>query len=230
MNKKENNNKVKYTILLIIILGIIFFFRVRIVDFYASHNLKFSYFKNNNLSLSERDEYELLKSQNKILETENNKLKEQLTIQDSNTGQTPVELLLTSSNLYGDFYVSLPKNITTYIGMNIYSEGNVLVGTVEQIFPNSMRVTNLGQKKGVIASDLASEEFLELRSLSNGLYVGSVPGGSKIEVGSQIILKGYPTAIIGTVVEIQKSDNAQARVFVRTPYNVINKSFYYVLQ
>jgi sRNA-binding protein len=54
--------------------------------------------------------------------------------------------------------------------------------------------------------------------------------GSKISVGDQVVLKGYPKAVVGTVSEITKNEGTFSLVYVRAPYNVFEKEIFYVLQ
>jgi hypothetical protein len=119
---------------------------------------------------------------------------------------------------------------TPYVGMNIFAPDNVVVGQVDEILPNSMKIGKLGQDRTFIASSLENEESVELQSLGMGLYYGKVSGGSKISLGDTIVLKGYPKAIVGTVVEVQKGDTSLSNIFVRTPYNINNKEIFYVIQ
>jgi hypothetical protein len=114
--------------------------------------------------------------------------------------------------------------------MNIYSHGNVLVGAVEEVLKTSLFVTRLGQNKSFLAESNEVDEQLELLSLGNGLYAGSVAAGSKISVGDQIVLKGYPKAVVGMVNELVKNEGTLSTVFVRSPYNIYEKQIFYVLQ
>jgi hypothetical protein len=57
-----------------------------------------------------------------------------------------------------------------------------------------------------------------------------VAAGSKISVGDQIVLKGYPKAVVGMVNEVVKNEGTLSTVFVRAPYNIYSKEILYVLQ
>lgn len=179
---------------------------------------------------TEKEEYASLKVENALLKDENKKLKEEFDVMDVIENKSPVYMLLGESSIYGDFYVSLPKEKTPYVGMNIFSTGNLVVGQVEEVLPTSLKVGKLGQNKSFIANSLENEESLELQSLGVGLYYGKVSGGSKISLGDTVVLKGYPKAIVGNVVEIQKNDTPLSNIFVRTPYNINNKEIFYVVQ
>lgn len=228
--QRKFSKYVKYLILFtVIIFGIIF--RAKVVGFYFS--LKQRYFLGQvqtELLLTEREELNALRVENKVLRDENKKIQDEFSIAPIDEAQSPILMLMNGSRLYGAFYSSLPKNKTPYKGMNVFSEGNVLVGTVDEILPTSMRIEKLGQNKTFVANSLENDESLELSSLGSGLYIGNAPSGSKISLGDTMVQKGYPKAIIGTVVEVQKGDSSLSNVFVRTPYNIDDKEIFYVIQ
>lgn len=217
--------------LLIFLLVFIFYFKSSIINNILIISQKYFYKENLILIIpSEKEELESLRIESKLLKVENQKLREEYVVSDLEDKPAFVYLILGESTLYGDFYVSVPKGKTTYKGMNIFSTGNILVGKVSEISEYFMKVVRLGTDKSFIVSTLESEETFELHSLSSGLYVGSVSGGNKTSVGDVVVLKGYPKAVVGTVVEIVKGDSALSNVFVRTPYNINNKEFFYVTQ
>lgn len=230
--KKENKfKKIFPYIILAIVVAFIYIFRVKSVNFIL--NIKEMYFMDKEsqiLTLGEKEELNALRSENNVLRDENKKVREEFQVGEIDEVKSAVYLLLSQSSLYGDFYVTLPSNKTVYKGMNIFSTGNVVVGTVTEVLPNSLRVERLGQNKTFIASSLEEDESIEFKSLSAGLYAGNAAGGSKVSVGDTIVLKGFPKAIVGTVVEVSKSDTSLSVVFVRTPYNIQNKEMFYVLQ
>jgi len=232
MQKKDNNLflYVKY-ILFIVIIVLLFIFRNYFVTiFLGVKNKFFSSQVETSLTVSEREELNTLRVENKVLKDENTKVREEFSIGIIDESPSSIYLLLEQSSLYGDFYVTLPKNKTIYKGMNIFSSGNVVVGQVVEILPNALKIERLGQNKSFIATSMEGEEFIEFRSLSSGLYAGTVGGGSNVSLGDTIVLKGYPKAIVGTVVEIAKGDNSLSIVYVRTPYNIQKKQMFYVLQ
>jgi hypothetical protein len=172
----------------------------------------------------------VLRAENNVLRDENKKVREAFSVGDIEDTRALVYMLLGKSSIYGSFYTSLPMGKTPYVGMNIFAPDNVVVGQVDEILPNSMKIGKLGQDRTFIASSLENEESVELQSLGMGLYYGKVSGGSKISLGDTIVLKGYPKAIVGTVVEVQKGDTSLSNIFVRTPYNINNKEIFYVIQ
>jgi cell division protein FtsB len=182
------------------------------------------------LSTTERENYEILKIENQILEDENRKLRDEFSVGIIDEPKAPVFMLLGENLLYGDFFVSFPKNKSAYKGMNIFTTGNVVVGQVEEMYASSLKIGRLGQTKPFIGTDLQTEESVELRSLSNGLYFGNVSGGSKVEVGDLIVLKGYPKAVVGEVVEVNKTNTSLSNVLVRAPYNTFSKEIFYVVR
>lgn len=233
MITKKKNNTILYLkfFLFFVFIVLIYFFRTSVVNYFFFVEQKyFSTKQNQTLILSEREELQNLQTENIALKQQIKNLKEAFSDGDYEEKHFPVFMLTTGSDFYGDFYVSIPKENTPYLGMNILSTGNVLVGTVSEILPNSLKVNRLGQTKTFIATNSDGSETVELGSLSSGLYVGTVPGGSKLAVGDQIALKGYPKVIVGTVVEIQKNDTSLANIFVRAPYNINDKEIFYVLK
>ena len=212
----------------IILIILLIVFRVRVTD---------TIFPNQNenlvLSINEREELENLRVENETLKNNLKDLKEEINLIEDGLEPTYVKMLGVSAgagDFYGSFYVTYPKDKTVYKGMNIYTSSNVLVGTVEEVLKNSLFITRLGQNKSFLAESDEVKERLELSSLSNGLYVGSVAGGTKISVGDQVVLKGYPKAVVGSVSEIQKNEGTLSTVFVRAPYNIYQKQIFYVLQ
>jgi hypothetical protein len=232
LSKKENKN-LKYLkiFLMLLLLVIAYIFRTKISDFFfLSYQNYFLNTEGKVLTPSEYEELGQLRIENKILADENKKIREEFSVGIIDEVKAPVYLLLSESYIYGDFFVSIPKDKTPYIGMNIFSSGNIVVGQVSEILTNSLKVKKLGDGKTFIAESLENEEPLELQSLGTGLYFGKASGGSKISLGDTIVLKGYPKAIVGTVVEIEKGDTALSNIFVRTPYNIDNKEIFYVIQ
>lgn len=183
-----------------------------------------------NLSLSEKEELESLRVENKILKDENKKLNDEFLVSDVDEQKSVVQMLLSESQLYGDFFVNIPQKKTPYVGMSILSSGNIVVGQVEEILSNSLKIRRMGTGKTFIGNSLESEESIELSSLGVGFYIGKVSGGSKMAVGDTIVLKGYPKVIVGTVVDIEENDTPLNNIFVRTPYNLNNKEVFYVIQ
>jgi len=230
--KKESKN-LKYLkiFLLLLFLVIMYIFSSKITDFFfLSFQNFFPHDADVVLTSSEYEELGKLRVENKILADENKKIRDEFSVGLIDEVKSPVFLLLSESFVYGDFFVSVPKDKTTYIGMNIFSTGNVVVGQVTEILENTLRVKKLGDGKSFIAESMENEESLELQSLGTGLYFGKVSGGSKISLGDTIVLKGYPKAVVGAVVEIEKGDTALSNIFVRAPYNLDNKEIFYVIQ
>lgn len=188
------------------------------------------------LNKTEREELESLRVENETLKNNLSDLKEEINLMEDGLEPTYVKMLgrtvlgEMASNYYGSFYVTYPKDKTVYKGMNVYSHGNVLVGTVEEVLKTSLFVNRIGQNKTFFAESAEVDEELELGALGNGLYVGSVAAGSKISVGDQIVLKGYPKAVVGMVNEVVKNEGTLSTVFIRAPYNVYSKEIFYVLQ
>jgi len=220
---------------LMLILGVSIF-RVQIVSKFADIFSSDSRTETVLLSLTEKDELESLRVENEALKNNLSDLKEEINLMEDGLEPTYVKMLGRTvlgemvSNYYGSFYVTYPKDKTVYKGMNIYSHGNVLIGTVEEVLKTSLFVNRVGQNKTFFAESAEVDEELELGALGNGLYVGSVAAGSKISIGDQIVLKGYPKAVVGMVNEITKNDGTLSTVFVRAPYNIYNKEIFYVLQ
>lgn len=228
--EKKFTKYIKY-ILLFVFLVLAFLFRKHVVNYFLIISTKIHRQETETeLTLTEREELNQLRIENKILKDENEKVRSEFSVGLIDETKAPVYMLLGESTFYGDFYVSMPSNKTPYKGMNIFSEGNIVVGQVEEILKNSMKVSRLGQSRSFIAEVEESEESLELQSLGSGLYVGSVSGGSKISLGDTVVMKGYPKAIVGTVVEVAKGNTSLSNIFVRTPYNVNNREIFYVIQ
>ncbi len=232
-NKKENNKKTTLKIILsIFIFSIIFVFKNKFSE-------KFIYFKNEffsfyrtsqEISQTEKDELSSLRLKNNVLEIENRKLHETFLADNSVIKPSFVKFLLGPSTLYGDFYVSLPDSKTVYVGMNLYTSNNIVVAQVDNIFPNSLRATYLGQNKSFIATAQESGESLELRSLGSGLYFAKTPSTNSVNVGEPVVLKGFPKAIVGEVVEIKKGEDSISNVFVRSPQDLSKVEIFYVSQ
>lgn len=231
VKKEKKITKYFKYLLLVVFFGVAVFYRTFFINLFFK---SLSYLKvdsqNVELSSSEREEFESLKIENKILQDENSKILEEFSIVDTEDTKYPVFMLLGESSLYGTFYVTLPKDRTPYKGMNIFANGNIVVGQVEEILPSALKIAKLGQNSSFIANSLENEESIELQSLGSGLYFGTVSGGSNISLGDSIVMKGYPKAIVGTVVEIEKGDTSLSNIFVRTPYNTNNKEIFYVIQ
>jgi cell division protein FtsB len=217
-----------------VILGVIFVvilsvFRIQVLSGLLGNNEVL-------LSKTERDELESLRVENETLKNNLSDLKEEINLMEDGLEPTYVKMLgrtvlgEMASNYYGSFYVTYPKDKTVYKGMNVYSHGNVLVGTVEEVLKTSLFVNRIGQNKTFFAESSEVDEELELSALGNGLYVGSIAAGSKISVGDQVVLKGYPKAVVGMVNEVVKNEGTLSTVFVRAPYNIYNKEIFYVLQ
>ncbi len=222
--------KTKNIILIVLILIFFFssvFFRIKIINFVLN---RFTTNSNLELSLTEREELKLLKQKNKILEVDNKNLQNNLGILNDEPKPSFVKSLIFHSNFYGDFYTTLPKDKTPYKGMNVFANGDVVVGQIIEVLDNSLKVGNLAVGSGVIVEDLETNEFLEIHALGNGLYSASLSGGSKIAVGSQIVMKGFPRAIVGEVTEVNKTGSSLTNILIQAPYNILTKDIYYVIQ
>jgi cell shape-determining protein MreC len=211
----------------------IFFYKSFFINLFLNISSKFYLTLNKDikediLTLNEKEELNLLKIENKILKEEKKKMEDIANFKNIQEDFSPTYLLLGKSNFYGDFYISLPKNKTPYKSMYVFSGDNVVVGQVDEIYENSLRVNILGQNKSFIANVLESDESIELKSLSLGLYTGNTAGSSKISTGDSIVLKGYPKGLVGIVVEVRKNGNSLSDVYVRAPYNMSNKEIFYV--
>lgn len=220
----------KFLLFLVFVIAVFVYKTFFINLFITAKNVISSSKTSEVLTVDEREELEELRLENKILKDENFKVREEFSVGLIDEVKVPVYLLLGESTLYGDFYTSFPNGKTPYKGMNVFANGNIVVGQVEDILDTSLRVSRLGQTKTFIASSLENEETLELQSLGSGLYIGKVSGGSKILNGDTIVMKGYPKAIVGSVVEITKTNSSLSNVFVRTPYNINHKEMFYVVQ
>jgi hypothetical protein len=230
---KKENNFFKYFkfVLMFLVLVFIYFYSAFFTNFILYLPQKFFNLNNTeSLTQTEREELASLRIENKILQDEVDRVRNEFSVGIIDEKKSPVYMLLGESSLYGDFYISKPVDKTPYKGMNIFSNGNIVVGQVEEILNNSLKVSRLGQGKSFIASTLEDEESLELRSLGSGLYVGNVSGGSKIKVDDTVVLKGYPKAVVGKVVEVGKTNTSLSNIFVQTPYNISNKQIFYVIQ
>ncbi len=220
------NANIIYIILVLVFIFVSIFFRIKIINLILGSGAAGAAPE---LSIGERDELNLLRQKNKVLEKDNKNLQSNLGIVSQNQNMSVVKLLLMHSDFYGDFYTSLPKEKTPYKGMNIYANGNIVVGQVKEILDTSLKVGNLAVGIGVIAQDIETGEFMEIHALGNGLYNASIPSGSKIKIGSQIVMKGYPKAIVGEVTELNKSENSLSNVIIQAPYNILAKDIYYVI-
>ncbi len=230
--KKQNKN-IKYLkiFLLVLFFVVATIFHVQFINLFFSAYQKFYPIREDTkITETEKEELGRLRVENNLLKDENKKIREGFSVGGFDESKSLIYMLLGESSLYGDFYTSFPKNKTPYVGMNIFSEGNIAIAQVSEILPNSLKVKRLGQGKTFIATSLETEESLELKSFGIGLYSGTVAGGSKISLGDTVVLKGYPKAVVGTVVEIEKSSTSLSNVFVRTPYNIANKEIFYVIQ
>lgn len=239
MLQRRNNATSVWTkaLLIIVLIVVLSVFRVQLLGIYNDY-MGSALFGTEEIQLtkSERDELESLRVENGTLRDNLNDLREEINLMEDGLEPTYIKMLGRSvvgemaSDYYGSFYVTYPKDKTVYKGMNVYSHGNVLIGTVEEVLKTSLFVNRLGQNKTFFAESSEVDEELELGALGNGLYIGSVAAGSKISVGDQIVLKGYPKAVVGMVNEVVKNDGTLSTVYVRAPYNVYNKEIFYVLQ
>jgi len=230
--RQKNNYKFYFkTGLVIVFLILIFVFKSFFTNFFL--NLKERYFYIDRTlapTSAELEELSYLRVQNQLQREELQMVREEFSINYPEENVSPVYLLLARSTIYGDFYVTLPKDKTAYKDMNIFSTGNIVVGQVVEVLDNSLRIEPLGQDKSFIGTSLEGDESVELKSQSLGLYTGNISGGSKIALGDSIVLKGYPKAIVGVVVEITEDQSALSTIYVRTPYSLQTKEIFYVLQ
>jgi cell shape-determining protein MreC len=238
--RKQNNLFIRVLLVAagLVILIIIFWFRQSLVDsVWGAYIRYFNYSEKlaNGLGQSEKEELERLRVENETLKNNIADLKEEINLIEDGLEPTYIKMLggvvgESAADYYGSFYVTYPKDKTVYRGMNVYTSGNVLVGTVEEVLKTSLFVTRLGQNKTFLAESAEVDEQLELSSLGSGLYMGSIAAGSKISVGDQIYLKGYPRAVVGMVGEIVKNEGTLSTVYVRAPYDIYKKEIFYVLQ
>jgi cell division protein FtsB len=238
MKRQENlTKKIVFILLAVFLFALLLWYRVFLLDiFFGFYTRHFTSNISTELSLSERGELEKLRVENETLKNDLDDLKSEINLMEDGLEPTYIRMISggfgsgIASDFYGSFYVTYPKDKTVYKGMNIYSHGNVLVGNVEEVYKDSLFVTRLGQNKSFLAESSEVDEQLELSSLGSGLYVGNIAAGSKISVGDQVVLKGYPKAVVGTVSEITKNEGTFSLVYVRAPYNVFEKEIFYVLQ
>jgi cell shape-determining protein MreC len=229
-SQKNKSVYIKIVALFIFFVAAIIFRQKFISSLLSFYQIFFPVAEVEILTQTEKEELAALRVENKILKDENKKLNEEFLISDVDEQKSVVQMLLGESQLYGDFFVNIPQKKTPYVGMSILSSGNIVVGQVEEILPNALKVRRMGTGKTFIGNSLESEESIELSSLGVGFYVGKVSGGSKIVVGDTIVLKGYPKIIVGTVVDIEENGTPLNNIFVRTPYNLNNKEIFYVIQ
>ena len=235
MLKKERRVKFEWVVagVMIIIFILSFIFKNKLTEWVGGKYVDMMFTNSMTrvkLQESERVELERLRVENVTLKNQMNDIRKEINLMEDGLSPTYVEMLAKEMSFYGSFYVTYPKDKTVYKGMNIFSHGNVVVGQVEEVFPNSLFVSRLGQNKTFLAESADVKEQLELSSLGSGLYVGQMTGGSKISVGDSIVLKGSPKAVIGTVSEIAKGENTVSTIYVRAPYNIYEGEIFYVLQ
>lgn len=231
VKKEKNTTMYLKFFMLVIFFGLAIFYKQFLVNIYLQTA---QYFFGDeslvDLTLTEREELLILRTENVVLKDEISQIRQEFQITDFEEVKSPVYLLIGENTFYGNFFISIPKNKTPYKGMNIFSSGNIVIGQVEEIYPNTLKASKLGQNKAFIATSLENDESVEFRSLGSGLYIGTVSGGSKVSLGDTIVLKGFPKAIVGAVVEIEKKESSLMYIYVRTPYNISKKEIFYVLQ
>jgi hypothetical protein len=230
--KQKNNYKFYLKVgLVIALLVLVFVFKSFFTNFFINIKEKYFYIDRTVApTTAELEELSYLRVQNQLQREELQLVREEFSMNYPEENVSPVYLLLARSTIYGDFYVTLPKDKTAYKDMNIFSTGNIVVGQVAEVLSNSLRIEPLGQDKSFIGTSLEGDESVELKSQSLGLYTGNISGGSKIALGDSIVLKGYPKAIVGVVVEISEDQSALSTIYVRTPYSLQTKEIFYVLQ
>jgi cell shape-determining protein MreC len=226
MKFKKNKSIIFLFIFIIFIFLVFAFFRKSLIQKYTQIYSNLS--KNQEINLSLQESVNLLTVQINSLKEENKRLENELSLNNDDTSKIPLRSIAKNSSLYGNFYLEKPENINFYIGMYVYGRDNIIIGTIEEIFENSVRVSFLAQQQKLITEIIERNEILEIESSGVGMYKGLIPKSSEIQIGDTATLKSSMQSIIGNVVAIDEDNTSIKTIWIRAPYNISKNYIFYV--
>jgi cell shape-determining protein MreC len=184
--------------------------------------------KNSELEISiERLENELAK--------ESSQLREVSTLVGADVStSTPVVVMYPLIEDITSIYstVLLSKGFKDGVTVNsvIYIRGRQAVCFVKEVYTNSALCKFLSAY-GETIEGVSKDTTLYLKGNGGGTFISDIPRGSSIAVGDVVFLKKDQTMTLGSIVNIERDDQAAFwKVYVRGGYNPITSHIFYTNQ
>jgi len=254
LDKKLKKRKILYITISIVFLISLFYFRVglssrlsnlshyffrpllvfgnNISNGFSNAGSFFS-FKKNIISENESLKKELDQINARIINydsvlDENLKLKEILGRKREDR-KMAVATILTKPNRspYDTLIIDLGKNQEVQESQRVFALGNIPIGKISETYANSSKVilySNPEEKTEVIVS--GKDTFIEAIGRGGGNFEIILPKDFNLENGTDILLPGINSYILGTVVKtISDPRDAFGKVLIASPINIQNLKF-----
>jgi len=254
LDKKIKRKKILYIIISILLLFLLFYFRVSVSRglSYASHfafrpvlvlgnnighrflNIGIFFYskeallqENENLKLKINQNDARIANYNSILD-ENNKLKEAFNRKKENQKMI-VTAILSKPNRspYDILIVDAGINQGIEVNKKVFALGNIPIGKIAEVYANSSKITlysNPGEKTEVMIS--GSDTFMQVTGRGAGNFEILLPKDFNLSVGTEILLPGISSYLLGTVVKtISDPRDSFGKVLIISPVNIQSLKF-----
>jgi cell shape-determining protein MreC len=157
-----------------------------------------------------------------VLAEENEKLKAALGRKESRNLVLASILSKPNRSFYDTLIVDAGLNEGIAAGDRVFAGGDVFIGTVESVFPETSKIKLLstpGEKLDVILS--GRDIYLQASGLGGGNFEISLARGIEVLRGASVILPGLHPFVVGTAEEIVVDPrNPLQRIILRSPVNI----------
>ncbi|HJN62619.1 MAG TPA: rod shape-determining protein MreC [Candidatus Paceibacterota bacterium] len=169
---------------------------------------------------SELKSAELLNIKVNLLERENRELKN-LSTRETVSGDLLRVLSKASQSPYDTLIIDI-DNKKVSVGQEVFSEEEILIGVIDEIYKDSARVrllSSAGNKYNVEIGDESIEGIAE--GLGGGNFEITLPRGVDAEVGDEIISPDLAVKLLGIVEHIEsKPQNSFQKILFKSPVNI----------
>mgnify|MGYP003393261864 CR=1 FL=1 len=166
---------------------------------------------------------------------EKNELLKELGLLENSDDVVPKKTLIMHS-LMRDFTsvyssVVLSKGFKDGVEENglVYIHGRQPVCIIKEVYDRTSLCELLSASGNAVEGIVASSTVLYLKGKGGGAFVADVPKDTGISLGEVVVLKGDPSMILGTVVNIVHNDQASSLyLYVRGGYSPVTSTVFYM--
>ena len=138
-------------------------------------------------------------------------------------------------SVYGSLIVDAGKGQGVNAGSLVFADGNVPIGKVDTVFPNSSKITlfsNPGEQTEVSFSlGLKQDVFMQLVGRGNGNFEMILPRDLNLPKGTAVVLPGITPHVVGTVETIISDPrDAFQKALLVSPVNIEELKFVEIIK
>ena len=200
---------------------------------------KKSLFDENKLLQKRLEEYRVDVLYKKILFDENQKLKEILgRVPEITSGENGQEFILgvilakPNRSPYDTLVIDLGKNADIKVGDNVFAQGSILIGRVEEVFKTSSKIklfSTAGEKLDVVLSEQNIHTTLTGRG--GGNFEMTLPRDVEIKEGADVIFPSINSYLVALVKKINYDPRDPfQKILLISPVNIQHLKFVEVLR